>query len=33
MARIYIRMIQSGRLTLADVPPLWRAEVESALNA
>lgn len=31
MAKIYVRMIQSGRMTLGDVPPLWREEVAALL--
>ena len=31
MAKIYLRWIQAGKLSLADVPARWRAETEAAL--
>ncbi len=32
MAKIYLRKINSGEMTLEDVPMLWRAEVEALLE-
>lgn len=32
MAKIYLRKINAGEMTLEDVPELWRAEVEALLN-
>ena len=32
MAKIYARMIRSGRMTLDEVPGLWRAEVAAMLK-
>lgn len=31
MAKIYVRMIQTGRLTLPDVPERWQQEVKALL--
>lgn len=33
MVAIYVRWIQAGRMTLADVPEHWRAEVEKLIGA
>lgn len=33
MARIYLRMIQSGKMALDEVPLLWREEVARLLDA
>ena len=33
MAKIYIRMIKAGRMTIDQVPERWRAEVEALLAA
>lgn len=33
MAAIYKRMIESGKMTLAQVPKRWRAAVEALLGA
>lgn len=33
MVAIYLRWIKSGRMTLADVPALWRAQVAQKLGA
>ena len=32
MVKLYVKRIKAGLMTLADVPPRWRAEVEAALN-
>lgn len=32
MVAIYLRWIKSGRMTLADVPALWRDQVAQQLN-
>lgn len=32
MAKIYVRMIRAGRMTIDDVPARWRREVEELLN-
>lgn len=32
MAKIYLRKIKSGEMTLEEVPELWRAEVEALLE-
>lgn len=32
MVKIYVRKIRDGEMNLKDVPPLWRKEVEQALN-
>lgn len=32
MANIYVRMIQSGLMTLDQVPALWREEVRKQLE-
>ena len=33
MAKIYVRMIKTGRMTIDKVPEHWRAEVEALLAA
>lgn len=33
MVKIYIRKIEAGEITIADVPARWREAVESILNA
>lgn len=33
MAKIYVRMIKAGRMTIDQVPERWRAEVETLLTA
>lgn len=33
MAAIYARWIQAGKLTLADVPERWRAQVREMMEA
>jgi hypothetical protein len=33
MAKIYYNMIMLGKITLADVPEKWRAEVAGMLEA
>lgn len=33
MARIYYRMITSGRMTIDEVPLRWRASVQEMLDA
>lgn len=33
MAKIYVRMIKAGRMTINQVPERWRAEVEALLAA
>ena len=33
MAKIYVRMIKTGRMTIDEVPERWRAEVEALLAA
>ena len=33
MAKIYYRMIKSGRMTIDEVPTRWRASVQEMLNA
>ena len=33
MAKIYVRMIKAGRMTIDEVPERWRAEVEALLSA
>ena len=33
MAKIYVRMIKAGRMTVDEVPKRWRAEVEALLAA
>lgn len=32
MAAIYARWIQAGKMTLADVPDRWRAQVQAMLT-
>lgn len=32
MAKIYVRKIKAGEITLNDVPERWRAEVERLLG-
>lgn len=32
MAKIYVRMILAGKMTINEVPELWRYEVEKLLN-
>ena len=32
MVRIYVRMIQSGKMTLEEVPERWREAVREALG-
>lgn len=32
MAAIYVRWIRAGRMTLEEVPPRWRDEVEALLE-
>lgn len=32
MAKIYLRMIQAGKMELADVPERWRQEVTELLE-
>ncbi len=32
MVAIYLRWITAGRMTLADVPEHWRADVEAKLS-
>lgn len=32
MTKLYARLIQSGRLALGEVPPLWREAVRAALE-
>lgn len=32
MVAIYLRWITAGRMTLADVPEHWRAQVESEMQ-
>ena len=32
MAKIYVRWIRAGRLTIDDVPERWRAEVQAMLG-
>ena len=32
MVAVYVRLIRSGKLSLHDVPPRWRAQVEEALD-
>lgn len=33
MAKIYYRMIKSGRMTIDEVPTRWRASVQKMLDA
>lgn len=33
MAKIYYRMIKSGRMTINEVPSRWRASVQKMLDA
>lgn len=33
MAKIYYRMIKSGRMTIDEVPSRWRASVQEILDA
>lgn len=33
MAKIYYRMIKSGRMTIDEVPIRWRASVQEMLDA
>ena len=33
MAKIYYRMIKSGRMTIDEVPTRWRASVREMLDA
>lgn len=33
MAKIYYRMITTGRMTIDDVPTRWRAAVQALLDA
>ena len=32
MAKIYVRKIKAGQMTIDDVPERWRAEVEKLLE-
>lgn len=32
MVKIYVKYIKNGKITIEDVPELWRAEVEEALK-
>lgn len=32
MAKIYVRKIKAGQMTIDDVPARWREEVERLLN-
>jgi len=32
MAKIYVRKIKAGQMTIDDVPERWRADVEELLN-
>lgn len=32
MAKIYVKWLKSGRITLDDVPPRWRKEVEKMIK-
>lgn len=32
MAKIYVRWIKAGRITIDDVPERWRAEVQAMLG-
>ena len=32
MAKIYVRQIKAGKITLADVPQRWRSQVEALMN-
>lgn len=32
MAKIYVRKIKAGQMTIEDVPERWRAEVERLLE-
>lgn len=32
MAKIYVRKIRNGEMTIEQVPTKWRAEVEKLLN-
>lgn len=32
MAKIYVRKIKAGQMTIEDVPERWRAEVEKLLE-
>ena len=32
MAAIYVRWIKAGKMTLEEVPPRWRDEVEALLG-
>jgi len=32
MAKIYVRKIKAGQMTIDDVPERWREEVEKMLN-
>ena len=32
LVQIYMKKIQNGSMSLEDVPPRWRREVEAALN-
>ena len=32
MVNLYVKMIQLGRKTIDDVPPLWREAVRAALE-
>lgn len=33
MVKIYVRKIENGEMTLADVPTIWRAKAELMLAA
>lgn len=33
MAKIYYKLVKAGRWTIEDVPELWRAQVQSMLDA
>lgn len=33
MAKIYCKLVKAGRWTIEDVPELWRAQVQSMLDA
>lgn len=32
MAKIYVRKIRAGEMTLEDVPPYWQEQVEKLLS-
>lgn len=33
MVRFYVNLIKQGRMTIEDVPELWREEVQAALDS